>query len=119
MTYSSDNQTDNHNERIHQVGVEKSSGVVWLIAGIVVVLAIIGLISWDQTSGPVAPTATTPQVENKVNIEPPTLPVPDNTTTMDAQPPADAPATTTVTPTPAEVPPAPATVPAQPPATNP
>lgn len=115
MAYS----TDNRNEPSRRFGVDRSNGALWLIAGIVAVLAIIGLISWGETSRTVVPATDAPQVENKVDSEPPAQPAPSNTTKMDAQPSTEAPAPTTVAPSPAEPPPATATEPAQPPAANP
>lgn len=105
--------TDNRKEPSRGYMPEKSSSAMWLIAGVVIVLAIIGLMVWGGSSTPVS-TTTAPSVENNATVTPstPTTPAPADTTKMDAQPPADAPATTTVTPAPAETPTAPATTPA-------
>ena len=107
--------TDNPNEARSRYLPGRSSSALWLIAGIVIVLAVIGLMMWDGSATPVT-TTTAPQVENNVTVAPP-LPAPSTTTTMDAQPPVEAPAATTIAPAPAETAPAPA--PVQQPAANP
>ena len=94
---------------------ERSSTALWVIAGAVIVLTVIGFMVWGGSSTPVT-TTTVPQVENNVTVAPP-LPAPSTTTTMDAQPPVEAPAATTIAPAPAETAPAPA--PVQQPAANP
>ena len=96
---------------------ERSSTALWVIAGAVIVLTVIGFMVWGGSSTPVT-TTTAPQVENNVTVAPKAEPAPSTTTTMDAQPPVTAPATT-ITPAPAVTPPATPPAPAQQPAVNP
>ena len=113
-------KTDNTNEasRRSRPLPERSLSALWVIAGIVIVLAVIGLMLWGGSTTPDT-TTTAPQVENNVTVAPSPQPAPSTTMTKDAQPPVEAPATTTITPAPAETSPVTAPAPAQQPAVNP
>ena len=116
MAYNTDTTTEASRRSVPLP--DRSSSGLWVIAGIVIVLAVIGMMVWGGSTIPVT-TTTLPQVENNVTVAPPAEPAPSTTTTMDAQPPVKAPATTTITPAPAETPPAAAPAPAQQPVVNP
>ena len=117
MTYSTDNRTDPRPEvRTGPTYVNKvrSNTAGWLIAGIVIVAAIIAMLMLAPFNRTVTTTdgTTTPKVENNVNVQPPATTAP-STTNVETQP---APQTTApATPTaPAAVPPAATAQPAAP-----
>lgn len=120
MAYTTDNRIDPRPEvrtGPTYVKTEKSSGAGWLIAGIVIVAAIVGvmlLAPFDRTVTTTT-TANPPAVENNVTVQPPAETAP-STTKMDSQPAAKtAPAAQPATPAAPAIEPAPAAgQPAQP-----
>ena len=112
MAYSTENRAEP--TRITEptrIVDKRFSTTGWLIAGAVIVAAIIGYMIFGHSTSPLS-TSATPPVQNNVTVG---QPAPSTPTTMDAQPAGQAPSTT-ITPAPA-----PAVAPATPeaPATKP